>query len=341
MLLDGGYELKVLVTGAAGFLGSHVADRLSMLGHEVVGIDNLIGGDASNVSTRVQFHEIDCCDRVAVLDLSRGCDAVYHCAALAYEGLSVFSPALVGRSIFDASTCVFSAAIANNVKRIVFCSSMARYGTNQVPFREEYAPRPQDPYGIAKVAAEQMLINLCDVHGTEYVIAVPHNIIGPRQKYDDPFRNVASIMINLMLQGRQPVIYGDGAQKRCFSFVHDCVDPLVAMLNSQAVSGHVINIGPDDEYITINELFSTLSDLIGYSGTPVYMPGRPQEVREATCSADKARALLRYRPEVDLRSGLQSMIQHIRQRGPRPFNYHLNLEIINGLTPLAWRNRIF
>jgi UDP-glucose 4-epimerase len=131
---------------------------------------------------------------------------------------------------------------------------MARYGTNEVPFREEYDPRPQDPYGISKVAAEHMLRNLCEVHGVEYVIAVPHNIIGPRQKFDDPYRNVASIMINLMLQDRQPIIYSDGEQKRCFSFVEDCLGCLVEMLDRPDVVGEVINIEPDEEFITINHL---------------------------------------------------------------------------------------
>lgn len=332
--------MRVFITGIAGFLGSHLAERLIVLGHDVIGIDNLVGGEMQNVPPGVEFHECDCCNHEAVARLLRRCDAVYHCAALAYEGLSVFSPARVSRSVIDASTSIFSAAISNRVKRIVFCSSMARYGTNHVPFVEELVPRPQDPYGIAKVAAEQMLRCLCEVHQVEFVVAVPHNIIGPRQKYDDPYRNVASIMINLMLQDRAPVIYGDGGQKRCFSFVQDCVDPLVMMLDSPDVISQVVNIGPDDEFITINDLYLTIKDLIGFSGDPIRMPERPQEVREATCSADKARHLLCYRPTVDLKTGLRSVIRHIEERGPRPFKYHLDLEIVNDLTPLTWRNRM-
>ena len=300
--------MKIFVTGVAGFLGSHLADRFLESGHEVVGVDSLIGGEIINVPPATQFYQYDCCDRNSVARVMTDCDVVYHCAATAYEGLSVFSPALVSRNIVDASVSVISAAIENGVKRIVFCSSMARYGTNEVPFREEYDPRPQDPYGISKVAAEQMLRNLCEVHGIEFVIAVPHNIIGPRQKFDDPYRNVASIMINLMLQGRQPIIYGDGEQKRCFSFVEDCLGCLDEMLDRPDVVGEVINIGPDEEFITINQLYSTIADLIGYQGEPMYMPGRPQEVRLATCSADKARKLLEYETKVDLRHGLQSMI---------------------------------
>ena len=333
--------MRIFVTGVAGFLGSHLAERLIELGHEVVGIDNMIGGDIENVSRGVDFHTCDCCDRTTVQKLMRDCDAVYHCAALAYEGLSVFSPHLVTRSIVDASISVFSAAIANEVKRIVFCSSMARYGQNQVPFLETYAPAPQDPYGIAKVAAEQLLRNLCEVHGVEYVIAVPHNIIGARQKYNDPYRNVASIMTNLMLQGRRPVIYGDGTQRRCFSFVQDCIEPLILMLEADNVVGEVINIGPDDEFVTINELFSTLQGITGYNGSPIYVADRPQEVKDANCSSEKAKSLLGYNPQTGLTDGLRSIVDHIRDKGTRDFVYHLDLEIVSDLTPDTWRNRLF
>jgi len=118
------------------------------------------------------------------------------------------------------------------------------------------------PYGIGKVAAEQMLRNLCETHGVEYVIAVPHNIIGPRQKYDDPYRNVASIMMNLMMQGRQPTIYGDGEQKRCFSFVDDDIYCLKEMAYRPDVVGELINIGPDEEFVTINELANNIANLL-------------------------------------------------------------------------------
>ena len=328
------------MTGAAGFLGSHLCERLMEDKHEVVGVDNLIGGEIGNVPPAVEFYHYDCCDRNSMARAMKGTDVVYHCAAAAYEGLSVFAPAMVTRNTVCASASVFSAAIEHGVKRIVFCSSMARYGVNRVPFREEYEVRPQDPYGIGKVAAEQLLTNLCEVHGTEYVIAVPHNIIGPRQKYDDPYRNVASIMINSMLQNRLPIIYGDGEQKRCFSFVEDCVSCLVRMLDSPDVIGEIINIGPDEDFITINHLYRIIADLIGFEGNPRYMSERPQEVRLATCSADKARRLLGYTTNTDLRTGLASMIEHITARGPRKFLYHHEIEILNESTPRSWRDRL-
>lgn len=332
---------RVFITGIAGFLGSHIADAFLADGHEVAGVDNMLGGYLDNVPAGVDFHTCDCNDFVRLRDLMKGSRVVYHCAATAYEGLSVFSPHKITQNIVTSSTGTISAAIANKVRRFVMCSSMARYGTNVVPFTEDMTPRPQDPYGIGKYTSELLLQNLANTHGMQWVIAVPHNIIGPRQKYDDPYRNVASIFINLMLQGRQPYIYGDGNQKRCFSFITDDVTPLKQMALDNACVGQVINIGPDDEFVTIRELAETTARLLGFPLDIRYTRGRPQEVQLANCSADKARRLLGYEPKVKLEDGLRQMIAHIRTRGPRPFAYHLELEISNDKIPETWSKRLF
>ncbi len=334
--------MHIFITGVAGFLGSHLADAMLAEGHKVSGCDDLIGGYQDNVPEGVDFHQVDCNELEKMRGLLRGVDIVYHTACTAYEGLSVFSPKLVAENTYLNSVSTASAAIMNHVKRFVTCSSMARYGTQEiVPFTEDMNCKPQDPYGISKFSAENVLRNLCEVHGMELVIAVPHNIIGPRQKYDDPFRNVASIMINLMLQGRQPIIYGDGEQKRCFSFVQDDIDCLVKLAFQDNVVGEVINIGPDEEFVTINHLAETIAKLIGFRLEPVYMPGRPQEVRLATCSADKARRLLGYETKYTLEQGLNEMIGYIRKRGTKPFTYHLPLEIMNEKTPKTWSEQLF
>jgi UDP-glucose 4-epimerase len=252
----------------------------------------------------------------------------------------VFAPAMIMDNIVTGSVSVFSAAIADGARRIVFCSSMARYGTNAVPFLESFAPRPQDPYGIAKVTAEQALINLANVHGVEYAIAVPHNIIGARQKFDDPYRNVASIMANLMLQGRSPFIYGDGEQMRCFSHVEDCLSCLLAMGLTNRGLGEVVNIGPDEEFVSINQLFRQLKGTISFEGQAIHLTDRPQEVRQAYCSSVKARALLGYRTTRSLEDGLGDIVEHIRQVGPRKFRYHLDIEIRNERTPRTWTERL-
>lgn len=334
--------MKIFITGVAGFLGSHLADAMLEAGHQVLGCDNLIGGYRDNVPEGVEFYEEDCNQLESMKGRLRGVDIVYHTACTAYEGLSVFSPKLVAENTYLNSVSIASAAIANGVKRLVTCSSMARYGTQEtVPFTEDMICKPQDPYGISKLSAEHVLRNLCEVHGMELVIAVPHNIIGPRQKYDDPFRNVASIMINLMLQGRQPIIYGDGEQKRCFSFVQDDIDCMIKLAFQDNVAGEVINIGPDEEFVTINHLAGTIARLIGFPLEPVYMPGRPQEVRLATCSAQKARKLLGYETKYTLEQGLAEMIRYIQARGTKPFTYHLPLEIRSEKTPETWTKQLF
>jgi UDP-glucose 4-epimerase len=285
--------MKVFISGVAGFLGSHLADAFLAEGHQVVGCDNLTGGYLDNVPREVEFHHYDCNFYDSMVKILQGCEVVYHCAAAAYEGLSVFSPYYVTKNIVQASVSMITASIANNVRRFILCSSMARYGVqDRTPFTEDMTPRPQDPYGIGKLSSEMFLRNLATIHGMEYVIAVPHNIIGPRQKYDDPYRNVASIMVNLMLQGKPPIIYGDGNQKRCFSFIQDDVELLKRLATETRVAGEVINIGPDD-------------------------------------------------PRVKLRDGLIAVVDYIRQRGPRPFKYHIDLEIINDKTPETWKKKLF
>ncbi len=332
--------MHVFVTGIAGFLGSHLAERLLELGHDVVGCDSLIGGELINVPPEAEFYQYDCRDFNAMARVMRGCELVYHCAATAYEGLSVFSPAMVMDNIVTGSVAVFSAAIAGGARRIVFLSSMARYGTNVVPFLEDYKPRPQDPYGIAKVAAEQALANLAKVHGIEHAIAVPHNIIGARQKFDDPYRNVASILANMMLQQRSPFIYGDGEQTRCFSHVEDCLSCLLALGLTERGLSETINIGPDEEFVSINSLFRRLKDLTGFEGQAIHLRDRPQEVRDAWCSSTKAREVLGYRTTRLLDDGLRDIVAHIRTVGPRKFRYHLDLEIRNERTPRTWTERL-
>ena len=265
--------MKVFVSGVAGFLGSHLADAFIHRGHEVVGCDNMIGGDLQNLPEGIQFEEADCGDVDRMKPLLTGVDLVYHCGAIATEGLSVFSPAIIAKHVYANTAGLLAAAASKRVGRFVYCSSMARYGHGKPPFREDQRAAPIDPYGIAKYAGELLVQNVCDTHGMEYVIAVPHNIIGPRQKYDDPYRNVASIMINRMLQGKQPIIYGDGEQNRSFSFVQDCVDPLLEMGTQKGLSREIINIGPDDEVTTINELARILAELLSFDLHPIYVAG--------------------------------------------------------------------
>ena len=330
----------VVVTGVAGFLGSHVADAYLAKGWQVRGIDNLLGGSLDNVPAGVEFYNLDLDDLEAITPVFVGADLVIHAACTAYEGLSVFSPALVVRNTVQISVNAMTATIRAKVPKFVYMSSMARYGDNWGDvFDESLEPQPQDPYGIAKLSAEKLLSNLAKVHDVELVVLVPHNIVGARQKFDDPFRNVASIMTNRMLQGKQPIIYGDGTQLRCFSFIQDVIAPILTACESPNAVGQVINIGPDESPISILELAKRLAAIIGFELDPIFMPGRPQEVPIALCSSDKARQLLGYKTTVSLDQGLHDLVDWIRPR-VKDFEYHLPIEIDSDLTPKTWTQRL-
>ena len=331
--------MKIFITGIAGFLGSHLANRMLDIGHEVLGNDNLIGGDLENVNKKIKFFKTDCNDLEGMVKITKDCDIVYHCAATAHEGLSVFSPHVITNNIFQASVSVITAAIKNKVKRFVYCSSMARYGSQKSPFTEDMIPSPQDPYGIAKVAGENILKLLADLNEMEWNIAVPHNIIGPNQKYDDPFRNVMSIFINRNLQNKPSIIYGDGNQTRCFSYIDDVIFCLEKLALEKKISKEIINIGPDEETITINGLSKLVSNETGYNGEPIYVPGRPQEVKEASCSSDKARKLLDYKTKTSLKESVKLTADYIRSKGTRNFIYNLPVEIRSDITPETWTKK--
>lgn len=330
----------VFISGIAGFLGSHLADVMLAHGHRVVGCDNLCSGDITHVPQEADFHELDINDYRRVNKITANVDVIFHTAATAYDGLSVFSPHFVTQNVYSNTVSLLAAAIDNNVRRFVFCSSMARYGRQEVPFREEMTPSPRTPYGVAKYAAEKTIESLCRIHQREYVICVPHNIIGPRQKYDDPFRNVAAIMINRMLQGKQPIIYGTGQQKRCFSYIQDTLQVLEQLVFADQAAGQIINVGPDEEFVTILELAQTIADVIGMELKPIFVDGRPGEESFANCSADKARHLFKYETKYKLREGIEAMVDWIRLKGPKPFKYDIEIEIKNELLPRTWREAI-
>lgn len=332
--------MKIFITGVAGFLGSHLADRMIELGHTVVGNDTLIGGYMDNVNPLVEYYNVDCCDHEKMSAIMKDCDVVFHCAATAHEGLSIFSPNFITKNIFQASVSTISAAIQNKVKRFVYCSSMARYGNQSYPFKETQPTQPVDPYGIAKVAGEEILKTLAPMNNMEWVIAVPHNIVGPRQKYDDPYRNVMSIMINRVMQGKPPVIYGDGDQIRCFSFIDDCVYCLEKLALDKDIKNEIFNIGPDEETVTVKELAKLVMKELNYRGDIEYHNSRPNEIKHATCDSTKAKQKLGYVTKVSLNSGLQKTIEYIKQRGSKPFDYSYPLEIINDHTPKTWSHKL-
>jgi UDP-glucose 4-epimerase len=326
--------MRIWITGDKGFLGNHLSEALKKK-HFVDGNDSGVCSSAPISYSR----KIDCCSFKAMDRLLKEFkpDVLVHCAATAHEGLSSFSPSFITKNIFEASIATFSAAIKNGVKHIVFMSSMARYGKQELPFNEEMVPQPVDPYGVAKVAAEDVLKILCKTHGINYTILVPHNIIGIKQKYDDPARNVVSIMINRALQGKPIIIYGDGKQRRCFSPVKDCIPSIMKVID-ESIYDETINIGPDEGDVSILDIARMV---IKYTKKVdiIFMPDRPNEVKEAYCSSDKARKLLNYKPKQKLENCISEMVDYIKGNGTKPFNYFFPIEIERGI-PKTWLNRL-
>jgi UDP-glucose 4-epimerase len=327
--------MKIAITGVAGLVGSNIALELSRE-HDVVGFDNFVGGYRDNIPSTIKFIEKNVFD-ITSEDLN-GVDVVVHAACTPHEGLSVFSPKTITENTFGISVSLLSESIKAGVNKFVYLSSMARYGDQPLlPFTEDMTPKPQDPYGIAKYAFEETLRSLSEVHEINYVVLVPHNIVGRGQVYTDPFRNVAGIMINRMLRGKQPIIYGDGNQMRCFSDIRDVVDPIVKTVESDSYNGQVINIGPDENFITINELASLIAKKIGFALDPIYLDARPKEVYLANCSANKARELIGYNPKYTLEDTIDSMISWVKARGVQKFDFDsLKVELVNEKTPRSW-----
>lgn len=332
----------IYITGIAGLMGSNLAKHFIKNGYKVKGCDNMIGGYEDNIPLNyVDYKEIDIHNLDELKEHMSGSDVVLHTAALAYEGLSVFSPSIITNNIYSGTVNVATAAIHNNVELFINFSSMARYGDLDPPFKETDVCKPTDPYGMAKYQAEQMLNLLSDIHGLKVFHVVPHNIIGPGQRYNDPFRNVAAIMINRLLQRKHLIIYGDGEQKRSFSDVKDCVEPVLRLVESDRFkSGEVFNIGPDDNEITIKELGYTCGRVINKYPHFDHFPDRPREVKNAWCSSDKARLQLNYNPSPNIEGTIKNLAEWIKKRGPRDFDYHLPLELEKENTPETWKKKL-
>lgn len=331
--------MKVFITGIAGFLGGHLARCCQERGWEVTGVDSMLGGDKANVPAGVHWAQVECQRPKLYEHLIRDADVVFHTAAAAYEGLSVFSPQVVYENTLMSTIGVLRAAIIAGAGRFVYCSSMSRYGHQQAPFTETQPVAPGDPYACAKTASEDAVRMLCDLHGMEWVICVPHNIYGPGQRYVDPYRNVAAIMVNRVLQGKPPIVYGDGSQRRSFSYIEDVTGPLM-QLATAPVAGEVFNVGPDDpdEECSILDLANLVLKEAGSDLEPVFFPPRPAEVHTAACSATKARRVLGYRPSWRLADGIGELVAWIDKRGPAPFIYHLPLELPGA--PRTWSERL-
>lgn len=333
---------RIIVTGGAGFIGSHVVDRLIKEGNDVMVIDDLSGGIKGNVNPKAIFVKHDLRDRGNdAIDTFKICadfnpHIVYHLAANAAENKAQFSPVDITSRNYDAFIRVLAAVLRienRSFERFIFTSSIAVYGALQTPFKETDKPEPEDLYGISKLAAEETLKVMSKVHNFDYVIARPHNVYGPRQNMSDAFRNVVTIFMNSLLKGEPYYIYGDGEQRRCFSYIDDVVDAL-ANCAILPVSGKIFNIGADRDY-SLNELSKVIQEITEISIKPRYLPERPQEVKVAIADHSQAKEYLHYQDKTSLVVGIKETWRYARNLGPKDYA-NMEIEIFSPKIPQNW-----
>ncbi len=327
-----------LVTGGAGFIGSHVAESLVRSGHAVVVMDDLSGGFVENVPTGAEFVRGSILDHALIDELfaARRFEYVYHLAAYAAEGLSHFIKRYNYENNLVGSVNLINASVnTGTVRGFVFTSSIAVYGRNQVPMAEELVPAPEDPYGIAKYAVEQELAASHAMFGLPYIIFRPHNVYGERQNLGDPYRNVVGIFMNQIMRGEPMTVFGDGSQTRAFSYVGDVAPIIAGSVEYPAAFGQVFNVGADQP-CTVGDLAAAVARAMG-SETRIRHLAARQEVEHAFAAHERARQVFGDRPAVSLEDGLTRMAAWARAHGRREGRRFTQVEIHERLPP-AWRD---
>jgi len=329
--------MKVLVTGGAGFIGSHVADQCLGLGFDVVVADDLSGGFRANVPAAARWVQGDLTNPAFVQRLWTEFgpfEHVYHLAAYAAEGLSHFVRRYNYQTNLIASVNLINAAVNHGARTFVFASSIAVYGRGQTPMTEDLTPRPEDPYGISKYAVELDLQAAHEMFGLDYVIFRPHNVYGERQNIADRYRNVIGIFMNQVLRGEPMSVFGDGLQTRAFSHVDD-VAPLIARAPGvPAAINQVFNVGADTPY-TIRELAGAVAAAFGVSPKLTHLPPR-NEVVHAFSDHAKASRVFSPPPAIELSEGIRRMAAWVRAQGSRQPIEFGQLEVEKNL-PASWK----
>jgi UDP-glucose 4-epimerase len=324
-----------LVTGGAGFIGSHVARHCLAMGHEVVVVDDLSGGFQDQVPAGAFFVKGDVTDGQLVKRLfaERQFDYVYHLAAYAAEGLSHFIRRYNYTNNLIASMNLINSAVNHEVKCFLFTSSIAVYGTGQLHMEEDMIPQPEDPYGIAKYAVELDLKAAHEMFGLNYVIFRPHNVYGEHQNIGDRYRNVIGIFMNQIMQDRPMTIFGDGSQTRAFSYIDDVAPHIARSVQLPDSYQQVINIGADEPY-SVKSLAEEVAQAFGVVPQINYLPAR-KEVLHAYADHQKARRLFGPQDNVGLKEGLARMASWARRVGARKSKEFHNIEISKNL-PKGW-----
>lgn len=330
---------RSLVTGAAGFIGSHVARHCLDLGHDIVALDDLSGGFRDHVPEGVNFIEGSVTDTALIDELFRHhqFDAVYHLAAYAAEGLSHFIRRFNYTNNVIGSMNVINAAVRSDVRRFVFASSIAVYGTNQLPMREDLIPEPEDPYGIAKYAVELDLRAAHRMFGMDYTIFRPHNVYGEHQNIADRYRNVVGIFMNQLMHDQPLTMFGDGSQTRAFSHVDDVAPIIARSVEVEEARNEVFNVGADSPY-SVRHLAEVVARAFGATPEIRYLQAR-NEVVHAYASHEKAQRVFGKAQTVSLEEGVARMAAWARTVGPRSTRGFEEVELWKNF-PEGWQSAV-
>ena len=328
----------VLVTGGAGFIGSHLTNRLLQNGYKVVVVDDLSGGFLENIPSGATTIEGNVLDVPLLSNLFEKYkfNIIFHLAAYAAEGLSPFIRRFNYENNLIGSINLINLSIKHKVERFVFTSSIAVYGSNQVPMTETLTPKPEDPYGIAKYSVEMDLRCARDVFGLPYTIFRPHNVYGEHQNIADRYRNVIGIFFNQIMKDEPLTIFGDGEQKRAFSYIDDILAPMVDCITMPNTVGETFNLGADQPY-TINELAYAVMNVTDKKVPIRYLDART-EVVDAYADHEKTRKFFGNPSELtQLEEGLSHMAKWVFTIGPRESAPFSDIELTSGLPP-SWQS---
>jgi UDP-glucose 4-epimerase len=325
-----------LVTGGAGFIGSHVAKHCLALGHNVVVLDDLSGGFLDHVPEGAEFIEGSILDQNLISQLFEqfGFDYVYHLAAYAAEGLSHFIRTFNYSNNLLGSVNLINQSVLHKVKCFVYTSSIAVYGSGQLPMVEDMTPMPEDPYGISKLAVEYDLKCAHEMFGLNAIIFRPHNVYGENQNIGDRYRNVIGIFMNQIMQGKPLTIFGDGRQTRAFSYIDDVAPHIARSVHMEEAYNEVINIGADTPY-TINRLAEVVADSLDAPLDVTYLEAR-NEVLHAYADHEKAKRLFSFQETVSLEEGVTRMAGWAQRVGVRKSQDFDEIEINEHLPP-SWQ----
>lgn len=307
---------KALVTGGAGFIGSHLVEALTAIGCQVTVLDNLTSGNLANLkhlAGKYDFYQEDIQDAKALLAAAEKCDVIFHLAAVVSVPQTVEHPVETAAVNDMGSLLVFETARRQKVKRVVFSSSCAIYGDDpRLPKREDMSPKPMSPYAVQKLTAEYNASVFYDLYGLETVVLRYFNVYGPRQNPASPYSGVISIFMTKALLNEAAFIYGDGQQSRDFIYVADVVKANLLAATAQSACGQVINIG-SGHAVQINDLWQAICAICGRNITPAYEPKRPGDISESLADIERAKTLLDFNCEVPLETGLKSTFEWYRK----------------------------